>query len=168
MAPELMAIDNNPKAIHWNPEQGYDETRFDHYVRIYPHRAYSTGLRAGFGSTLFFLNHTTDFLCSGPIHGFKIILHGPDEIPQISKNFFHIPSKSNILISIRPNLIITDEQLMKYSPEQRQCFFNSERILRFFRFYNQQNCELECLANFTKSECGCVPFYMPSMLASAF
>lgn len=65
-------------------------------------------------------------------------------------------------MSIRPNMFTTDEKLIEYHYNERQCFFNSERALQFFRHYNQRNCELECLANFTESECGCVPFFMPS------
>lgn len=45
--------------------------------------------------------------------------------------------------------------------ERRQCFFNEERYLQFFKVYTQQNCELECLTNFTLSQCGCVKFSMP-------
>lgn len=44
---------------------------------------------------------------------------------------------------------------------RRQCFFNSERKLRYLRTYTQRNCELECLANFTLAVCGCVRFSMP-------
>lgn len=32
---------------------------------------------------------------------------------------------------------------------RRQCYFDSERKLRFLKVYTQRNCELECLANFT-------------------
>lgn len=45
---------------------------------------------------------------------------------------------------------------------RRQCFFNNERYLRFFKLYTQANCELECLTNHTLKECSCVKFSMPS------
>lgn len=162
IAPDIKTIDDNPKAIYWYPEKGYDESHANGNEKLYPHRSHGIGLRAGFRTTLLILNYTTDFLCSGPILGFKVMIHRPDEIPQISKNYFHVPAKTDILIAVKPNLFTTDEHLIKYSPDQRQCFFDTEQKLRFFKHYNQRNCELECLANFTKSECGCVPFYMPS------
>ena len=31
-----------------------------------------------------------------------------------------------------------------------------------FQNYSQSNCEMECYTNFTKKECGCVKFSMPS------
>lgn len=33
--------------------------------------------------------------------------------------------------------------------------------LRFYKNYTQANCEMECLSNYTKNECGCVKFSMP-------
>lgn len=43
----------------------------------------------------------------------------------------------------------------------RQCYLENERYLKFFNIYSQQNCELECLANLTITECGCAKFSMP-------
>lgn len=45
----------------------------------------------------------------------------------------------------------------------RQCYFNDERELQFYRVYNKPNCELECLANAVYHECGCVGFAAPSI-----
>lgn len=44
---------------------------------------------------------------------------------------------------------------------RRQCYFQDERYLRYFKVYTQSNCELECLTNYTLHKCGCVKFYMP-------
>lgn len=51
-----------------------------------------------------------------------------------------------------------------YTPQVRGCYFRSERQLRFFKLYSQKKCEMECLSNFTRDECGCVQFYMPRKL----
>lgn len=51
--------------------------------------------------------------------------------------------------------------MTKYS--RRNCYFENERYLRYFRAYNQFNCELECWANVSLKYCGCVKFSMPSM-----
>ncbi|XP_031639854.1 uncharacterized protein LOC116351846 [Contarinia nasturtii] len=63
---------------------------------------------------------------------------------------------------LKATMITKSEGLRYYSPEQRQCFFNSDRQLRFYKIYTQNNCESECLANFTRTMCGCVKFSMPS------
>jgi hypothetical protein len=52
-------------------------------------------------------------------------------------------------VSVKPNMITTSDGLIGYAPNRRQCYFNDERQLKFFKVYTQSNCELECLANFT-------------------
>lgn len=72
--------------------------------------------------------------------------------------------KQAAIILISPTVIVASEGLRSYSPDVRQCFFDSERILKYFRVYTQQNCELECISNYTLSKCGCVEFSMASEL----
>ena len=69
--------------------------------------------------------------------------------------------RQEVVVSVKPNMITTSEGLADYAPERRQCYFNNERQLKFFKVYTQPNCELECLANFTLQKCGCVKFSMP-------
>lgn len=45
---------------------------------------------------------------------------------------------------------------------RRNCYLEFERQLRFFKTYSKNNCELECLSNFTVNSCGCAQFYMIS------
>lgn len=73
-----------------------------------------------------------------------------------------VPLLEEVLISVKPNMITTSENLRHYTPWDRQCYFSDERQLRFFKIYTQRNCELECLSNFTLSQCGCVKFSLPS------
>jgi amiloride-sensitive sodium channel len=58
-------------------------------------------------------------------------------------------------------MMTTSPKLQSYDPKVRQCFFEDEKKLRFFKLYTQSNCEIECLANFTLNTCGCVKFSMP-------
>lgn len=44
---------------------------------------------------------------------------------------------------------------------RRGCLFSYERYLKFFKIYTKSNCEVECITNYTLSECGCVKFHMP-------
>ena len=94
--------------------------------------------------------------------GFKIALFIPGDTLKWSKIAFRVPISEDSLIMIKPRMTYTSEGLSKYDPNQRQCFFSTERQLRFYRIYTQNNSEAECLANFTKLQCGCVKFSMPS------
>jgi acid-sensing ion channel, other len=108
------------------------------------------------------IDYMSDGLCKGPIKGFNVYLHLPNEAPQISKHYYLVPFEQTVQINIIPKMIKTAPELRDFSIDKRQCYFNDERYLRFFRYYTQNNCEVECLANLTVSKCGCQRFYMPS------
>ncbi|XP_052873095.1 pickpocket protein 28-like [Anopheles cruzii] len=102
-----------------------------------------------------------DYMCTGFSQGYKLMLHDADEYPQVSKRNIRVPLGHEINMALKPQMIITSQSAAAYGWQKRQCFFNYERHLRFFRNYNQNNCELECLTNLTLALCGCVRFSMP-------
>lgn len=102
-----------------------------------------------------------EYVCRGPVQGFKVALHTPGEVPQPSQHYFRVPLGQEVLVAVRPTLRQTSANLLRYAPHERQCFRDDEGGLQFFRQYTQRNCELECLANRTLEVCGCVKFGMP-------
>lgn len=102
-----------------------------------------------------------DFICRGPVQGFKLLLHQPGEIPRVSLQYFRAPLDQEVIVAIKPDMMTTSDSLRSYHPQRRQCYFAGERLLRFYKIYTQQNCEIECLANFTLEYCKCVAFHMP-------
>ncbi|XP_062558315.1 pickpocket protein 28-like [Armigeres subalbatus] len=156
-------ITEQSEAPYWSLELGYSRQA---NITSYPRRTLGPGYSAGL--SLFLRSDLTnhDYLCRGPIHGFKILLHSSSEFPQVTNKFIRIPMNHEVTVAVKPEKISTNDGLQGYSPERRQCFFNSERHLQFFRVYNQANCELECLTNFTLLRCGCVKFSMPRTSAT--
>ncbi|XP_055911783.1 pickpocket protein 28 [Eupeodes corollae] len=146
------------ETVEWNLEDGYSD---EAGPETFPHRVLGAGARAGLFLVLKGMESDLDQLCRGPVQGFKILLHTPGEVPQVSQQYFRIPFDQEVLISIKPKIITTSDGLKHYEPMRRQCYFQKERYLRFFKVYTQSNCELECLSNFTLKECGCVKFSMP-------
>jgi acid-sensing ion channel, other len=132
----------------WTLEDGYNTTD----AETYPRRVLGPGARAGLNIVLKLTKPDLDYSCRGPVQGFKILLHTPGEIPRVSKQYFRVPLKQEVVVSVKPNMITTSKGLYDYAPERRQCFFNRERNLKFFKVYTQSNCELECLAEFTLSK----------------
>lgn len=126
----------------------------------YPFRVFGSGKRAGLRMMMSLDTRDFDFLCRN-IQGLKMLLHLPDETPQMTKNFFHLSMDANVMVAIKPDVMTTSERLRSYEPNRRQCYFQSERYLKFYRSYRQRNCELECLTNYTLQRCGCVKFSMP-------
>ncbi|XP_061399072.1 pickpocket protein 28-like [Musca vetustissima] len=144
--------------LHWSLEEGYPE---DNILLTYPSRVLSSGSESGLQIYLQSFPQELDFTCNGAVQGFKILLHSPDETPSVAKHFVRISGGKEILIAVKPKMITTSKDIAAYDPEKRRCFLSTDRQLRFYKIYNQDNCERECLTNFTYSQCGCVRFSMP-------
>lgn len=163
MTPELMNVKNNPNTSFWSLEGGYTNEMNEH---SYPARVFNARQKSSLVVSLRVNKKDLDNNCNGWVKGFRIYLHLPISPFGVSRKYFQISLQESAKISVKPNLIFTVDGLRSYRPSQRQCFFGSERQLRFFKIYTSENCETECLANFTKQECGCVKFSMPSMTGS--
>lgn len=74
---------------------------------------------------------------------------------------YKVGMDQQMAIIIKPPSIITSENLRGYEIDKRKCFFDEERQLKFFRYYSQSNCELECYLQFRLDKCGCVDYWMP-------
>lgn len=166
MAPEPRLLDNNTDTdtleSYWSLENGYNNRpKYSTGGSVYPYRSYGAGLRGGFTTLLRLYDYDTEYMCRGPVQGFKVLLHLPNEFPQISSHFFRVPMNKDVQVTVSPKVTTTAHSLKYLTPETRGCFYNSERSLKYFKEYTQRNCELECLANVTLSKCGCVKFSMP-------
>lgn len=145
------------KITNWTLENGYHGFNRSSY----PFRALASGTEGGLNIDLKSLIADIDSVCGQNVDGYKIALHTPGEFPRFEKHFFQIPFGQFVMLSVKPRLITTSEKLRSYSPDKRQCYFDGEKPLKFFKMYTQSNCELECLTEYTKSMCGCVKFSMP-------
>ncbi|XP_059608203.1 pickpocket protein 28-like [Phlebotomus argentipes] len=146
------------ESFRWSLEDGYTSAA---PLETHPQRVLGSGVRGGLFVWLQSAVKDFDYMCRGATQGFKLLLHTPGEIPMVSKHYMRIPLNQEITVTVKPSMFTTSDGLMGYNPSRRQCFFNHERELEFFRVYTQSNCELECLSNYTKERCGCVKFSMP-------
>lgn len=145
----------------WNLDDGYKIIDNLSLHNSYPKRVCNVGRSSGLEITFHLNTSDLDYVCQGFDQGFKIMLHTPGDYPQISTHDIIIPLNTDVTIALRPNMIVTSNGLKFYKSEKRQCFYNYERKLKFFKIYSQSNCEYECLTNFTLPACGCVKFSMP-------
>lgn len=145
------------RLAHWTLEKGYTTQEFD----TYPRRVISKNSFTGALNVALKQNQADiDHICQNVFQGFKIILHNPNEVPQMSKKYFHVGPAQHVIAKVKPKITIPEDTLNDYDPKRRVCFLNDERKLEFSRFYTQSNCELECFANFTLKHCGCVKVSM--------
>uniref|UniRef100_A0A3F2ZDH0 Uncharacterized protein n=1 Tax=Lutzomyia longipalpis TaxID=7200 RepID=A0A3F2ZDH0_LUTLO len=141
--------------VNWTVESG-----FANYRESYPYRSSNIRQESGLILILQIPKKDIDTTCQSSV-GYIIQLHSPSDVPRMDEHSVIIPVDRYAQISVEPHLINTPRNIETYPPEQRQCFFNSERQLQHFRIYSERNCKMECLANWTLGLCGCVDFYMP-------
>lgn len=95
VAPELFSVIGHPNATNWNLEQGYNDGHGgESSLDFYPNRVFSTGHLNGLTILLYLDPENLDYLCQGPVQGFKVVLHAPAEIPLPSKVPKKIKEKS--------------------------------------------------------------------------
>lgn len=148
---------HDKNSTHWDFQMGYENKNADSF----PYRVIDSGFRAGLNIKLSVKKSDLDFNCKGLVQGFKIALHSPGELPRLWDQFFQIPLEQQVLVAVRPQVLTTADGLKGYGPTARQCYFNNEKQLKYFKTYTQWNCELECLTEYTFKRCGCVKFSQP-------
>lgn len=160
MTTDMMTVTNNPNSSpHWSLQNGYSNP---HQHENYPYQVVLSGRRTFFGLVLNTFKNELEPKCSGIDQGYKFFFSTPGDLLQISQKYFRVPISHVNAIRIVPELTITTKILRRFQPNQRKCFYGDERQLRFFKVYTGINCKTGCMANFTKQECGCVHFSMPS------
>lgn len=127
----------------------------------YPYHSYGAGIRGGFVALLRLYEQDLDYICRGPVQGFKVLLHLPNELPNIGSHYIRVPLSTETFVSIQPKVTTTADSVKYLQPNVRGCYYNGERQLKYFNEYTQRNCESECVANITLNKCGCVKFSMP-------
>lgn len=81
----------------------------------------------------------------------------PDGFDDLKYCQFDYGKTLDILIT--PQVIFTDENLISVAPEKRNCFFDGERELKFFKTYTKLSCEMECYSDYLFRSINCTPFY---------
>lgn len=155
-----MNIKNNPIATNWSFENRYQNGPNE---RDYPLRVYNSGRDAAFEISLDMFEKNFELYCNKLSQGFRVVLNAPGDELSFD-DAFELSLLAETVIAINPKLTTTSHKLGKYNPSHRKCFFDSERKLRFYKIYTQNNCYKECLANFTDIECGCVTFSQTSKI----
>lgn len=157
----MLANNPNASAHDWSLRHGYAPSASTTPQNTFPYRSLAAGARNGMFAVLSTLRQNLEYICRGPVQGFKVALHTPGDVPQPSQHYFRVPLGQEVLVAVKPTLRTITDGLLHYAPHERNCFHEDEGGLHFFRHYTQRNCELECLANRTLAACGCVKFVMP-------
>jgi amiloride-sensitive sodium channel len=135
----------------WDLKNGYkDKKEFD----VFPKRALSNYL-FGLNVVLSLKTSDLDFMCKGPVQGFKVKIHSPNDFPQISEGFLRVPLNEEVIVGLKPE-ITSDETKFDGT-----CHTQESKSLKYFKSYSQQNCLDECRSKYVQKSCDCVKFNMP-------
>jgi len=93
----------------------------------------------------------------------SFIIHHPDDLPTFSpkREFLNFDYGTTIDVIVTPEIIRTDNDLKFLKPEDRGCYFQGEKSLKYFRKYSQKNCNIECFTNVTVKSCSCFDINQP-------
>lgn len=103
----------------------------------------------------------TNFYCNSFHQGYRIMVHNKDEMPYSEMDFNVIPVSSHSDVIVEALIETIDERAKGYPHEIRQCFVEGERELKYFKIYNKNNCEIECLLNTTLEVYNCTLVVLP-------
>ncbi|GAB0099482.1 Epithelial sodium channel [Sergentomyia squamirostris] len=141
---------------NWTASRGFLSQK-----ETYPHRVYQVMPDYGFTLRLKLNASDSDLLCYPMGVGILIQFHDPSEDPFMYERFHVLTLEQYGNIVISPEMTTTAQELHRYGPRERQCFFPHEKYLQHYIIYNERNCRIECLTNMTMVKCGCVFFDMP-------
>lgn len=96
-------------------ERGYD---VNDKISTMPYRTLGPGKKYGLKIYLKIIEEDIDYICRGPVQGFKVMLDTPSDMPQSNLEYIRVPPNQELVISVTPNIITTSEDLRKYSPEK--------------------------------------------------
>ncbi|XP_044758991.1 uncharacterized protein LOC123316815 [Coccinella septempunctata] len=143
----------------WDPDSGYPDGIIND---VYPRRAFLNGAKNSLVVVFFTKKSEIYYSCRDfALQGVRVSLHMPARIPRPSQVFFSVGLDRLTTVAVTPSLMTTTPTIKEYDPEDRNCYFGTERKLKYFKLYSQANCDLECWTNYTIQYCGCVHFYMP-------
>jgi len=110
------------------------------------------GNRAAFSIKMSKQQYINETVC----YPLGFLIHKDNEFPRFVKRqkFSLFQYGMDINIELTPEIIKTDENLRKLNSKDRECYFDGERTLKFFRKYSKINCVIECMADFAIKYCG--------------
>lgn len=125
----------------------------EHFVSDYPWKSSKNG-KGSLSLTFNFSNDTDLWFYN------SFFLHANNEPPLLlsKDDVIEFDGGKFVEILITPNVITTDSDLKTFDWQDRECFLEDEKYLRFFKRYTLRNCQIECFSNSSADVCGCVPF----------
>ncbi|XP_025191376.1 pickpocket protein 28-like, partial [Melanaphis sacchari] len=148
----------NKNQTAWTPETGYRQnaTPFDIPWRV-------TGDTVDNAVRLIFdlANKNLGDYCPKRDSGLTLFVHSPADVPVGIQPTAYVTGSSLLSVALYMTIIRTSYKINTWTPKLRNCYFQHEKKLKFFKIYTLHNCEIECRANNTFNICGCNAYFQP-------
>lgn len=141
--------------VDWTPEKGFPVPIKSKIFS--PLSAPAAGVEHGL-RVLLNLNKMEYFCSTSNGPGFKVTVHSPVELPLVQSRGILVEPGKEILLRVNVNKLEADD-IKDISPENRQCLFEDEKMLKVFKTFTRRNCENECETDRVWDACACVPFH---------
>ena len=92
--------------------------------------------------------------------GFSVFIGHPAEFPMMQEKSLKIKPGQEHFIDLSATVVSTNE-IKDINPEARNCFFEDEGDLEFYKRYTFSNCRLECAIKRSEKIFKCVPWHLP-------
>jgi amiloride-sensitive sodium channel len=140
--------------IDWTIDGGYKNSSDN----LHPIRA---AKRRELSFTLMINKEDENNLCTEISDNFQLFVTRSEELVTPLNRVYALKFDKNYEIKISAKKESAENNLKKFSPQNRGCYFEDEKKLQFFSAYTKNNCEFECMTNYTFKVCNCVKFSMP-------
>ncbi|KAG5676564.1 hypothetical protein PVAND_006388 [Polypedilum vanderplanki] len=152
-------VNDDNETIYWTLDSGYIDDSDD--SNVIPKEQISKT----FSTTIIIINHIDEEnYCPQLGKILKIFFHLPMKFQHFLTENIQLKSVIKKLMFLNAKLYTSDESLKGYTPKQRQCYFEGEKNLKFFKSYTKSHCDWECVTNYTLDICGCTKFSMPEII----
>lgn len=130
----------------WTPEFGFRSKDLKQHRNGYPRAGIGSG--AHLGLSVILNASISEFYCSSTSGlGFKTLLHSPNELPEVDYYGLGIANGFESRIVITPILSKASRAVRSMPMEIRQCLFESENPLSFYRLVIYLRCNFKLSAN---------------------
>lgn len=120
------------KANLWTPEKGFQSQNLRFHQHGYPKPGVGSGNLLGL--SLILNAAINEYYCSTTSSiGFKVVLHSPNELPEVS--YYGLPTASGheSRIVATPVLSKASKAVRRMPMDIRQCIFENENFLSYYR-----------------------------------
>ena len=93
---------------------------------------------------------------------FNVFVGQPAEFPMMRERSLKVQPGREHFIDLSA-VVVSTKDIKDITPEARNCFFQDEGDLEFYKSYTFSNCKLECAIKNSEAVFNCVPWHLPGV-----